>query len=118
LGANLEWDSDYNTLAGNTSTGGNFNNTNGYIGVRFHSNACQGNNWHYGWIHFTNAGTLDSTIDSWAYESTCNTQIPAGAQATVEPTSVPTLDQWGMLIMAGLLSGAAIYRMRKNQKEA
>lgn len=123
LSGTHSWGSDYNTMAGSGSTSGNFNLKSGYVGVRFHSAACQGSNWNYGWIHFANTGnmstTMSSTIDGWAYESSCDTAINAGAGVTAPARlNVPTLDQWGMLLMAGLLSGAALYRVRKDQKKA
>jgi hypothetical protein len=118
LGSTQEWDSGSNTLAGSGSSDGNFNNTSGYIGVRFHSNSCQGSNWHYGWIQFTNNGRVDGTINDWAYEECCNTPIEAGQTSGGGCQQVPTLGEWGMMIMAGLLSGAAIYRLRKEQKKA
>lgn len=113
------WGSNSSTLAGDGNSDGNFNNTKGYIGVRFHSNACQDINWHYGWIQFTNNGRNDGTINDWAYEDCCNTPIDAGqTEGGTFCQTIPTLGEWGMIIMTGLLAGAAVYRIRKDKKEA
>lgn len=123
------WTSYSQTVAGSTvdgvSTTGNFTNTPGYMGVRFHSEQCQGSDWNYGWIYLDvngSGGTFGSaTIVDWAYESECNTPIDAGAKASagpVAPVNVPTLDQWGMLALTALLSGAAILRMKKEHDRA
>jgi hypothetical protein len=114
----LAWTTNGEPVAGNYYSGGSFNNATGYLGVRFHSAACTGSDWNYGWIQFSNAGLNNGTIIDWAYESTCNTQILTAQGSTAPTRDVPTLDQWGMLIMTGLLSGAAIYRMRKDRKKA
>ncbi len=104
------------TYNGYTGSSGSFNNRTGFIGVRFHSAQCQAANWNYGWIRFTNIDVQDSTIVDWAYESTCNTPIAAGDTTAAAPEAVPTLDEWGMLALAGLLSGAAVLRMKKKAK--
>jgi hypothetical protein len=120
------WTGAGQTVAGTYTNGGstgNFSNAPGYMGVRFHTAACQGANWNYGWIHITatgSGGVLGSArIDDWAYESACNTAIAAGdVGAPVRATSVPTLDQWGLLALTALLSGAAIHRLKKGQVKA
>jgi hypothetical protein len=111
------WSNSSNTLAGIGPTNGNFNGQTGFIGVRFHSAACQDASWHYGWIRFQNSGVGVGRVIDWAYEDVCDTPVLAGAGAPIAPVSVPTLGEWGMLIMTGLLSSVAIYRMRKDQKE-
>lgn len=112
------WFASSETLAGTGPTNGNFNGKTGFLGVRFHSAACKGASWHYGWIRFRNSGVGAGRVIDWAYEDSCDTGIAAGAGAPIAPISVPTLGEWGMLIMTGLLSGVVIHRMRKDQKEA
>ncbi|MDA8105820.1 MAG: IPTL-CTERM sorting domain-containing protein [Nitrospiraceae bacterium] len=122
------WTSTSQTVAGSTVDGGstgNFTNKPGYMGVRFHSEQCQGSDWNYGWVYLDANGSGSTfgsaTIVDWAYESQCNTPIDAGAKASagpVAPVKVPTLDQWGMLALTALLSGAAILRMKKEQDRA
>jgi hypothetical protein len=108
------------TQNGSIGTNGNFNNTTGFIGVRFHSAACPGSEWNYGWIHYrgrTTVGSLQSgTIIDWGYEDQCNTAIAAGA-GRVTPTSVPTLNQWGTIIFALLLGGLAARILQKQEKK-
>lgn len=81
-----------------TTVGGS---ANGYLGVQFE---IEGNT-HYGWIYIR-TGTNHGWIDEWAYESTSETGIVAGA--IPEPSS-----------MALLLAGAfGIWTVRKRKQEA
>ncbi len=70
------WDSLNGTFTGRTNNcQGNFNNTTGFLGVRFHSTACQGTNYNYGWIRYRGDTIVSGTIIDWAYQDTCNTPI-------------------------------------------
>jgi hypothetical protein len=108
------------TQNGSIGTNGNFNNTAGFIGVRFHATACQGNDWNYGWIQYRGrtivGSSLSGTIIDWAYEDQCNAAVAAGA-GRVAPTSVPTLNQWGTIIFALLLGGLAARILQKQEKK-
>jgi hypothetical protein len=98
---------------------GSFNTTPGYMGIRFHANCTGSDNWNYGWISIIAQGSggkpVTLQIVDWAYETNCNTPIKAGAIPPPEP--VPTLDEWGMIALAALLSGTAIRRMKKGQSK-
>ncbi len=76
------WDSLNGTFTGKTNNcQGNFNNATGFLGVRIHSQACQGADFNYGWIRYRGDTITSGTIIDWAYEDTCNTPIYAGATA-------------------------------------
>ena len=106
---------------------GNFNNATGYIGVRFHiPGVCTGSDWNYGWIRYQGTTVLGSAVSGniidWAYEDQCNTAIAAGAGIPApEPPkpsmSVPTLNQWGMIVFMLLLGGLAARMLQKQEKE-
>jgi hypothetical protein len=99
---------------------GNFNNATGFMGVRFHTKACQGSDWNYGWIRYqgtTSPGSASGDIIDWAYEDSCNTPIAAGATRSQRTASVPTLNHWGMIIFTLLLGGLAARRLRKQENE-
>lgn len=90
---------------------GNFIGQRGYIGVRFKA-AC---GTAYGWIQYqANATATQGTIIDWAYEDTCS-PIRAGDKG--QPVAIPTLNQWGLLALAALLSGAAIRALKKQEQE-
>lgn len=106
------------TQYGAIGTNGNFNNTTGFIGVRFHSKDCLESDWNYGWIQYhgnTSIGSPQSgTIIDWAYEDQCNTPI---ATEAVAPTGIPTLNQWGIIILISLLAGLSAKMLKKEVKE-
>ena len=112
----------------NGTTSGNiygyFNNATGFLGVRFHTTACPvgTGNWNYGWIRYQGTTVPNSlvsgTIIDWAYEDQCNTPIAAGAEQTKTTTSVPTLNQWGMIIFMLLPGGLAARKLQKQEKES
>jgi hypothetical protein len=117
----FSWDNEsYDTLAfystiGGGSTDGSFVGQRGYIGVRFTSAACNGGNYLYGWIDFEGDSYAQvGTIRGWAYEDNCNQPIQAGATCA---TSVPTLNQWGLLAMIGLLAGGGALALRRREAE-
>jgi hypothetical protein len=131
LGKSIVWASAPTGVAGSSSYGpvGQFTNTPGYMGVRFHTAQCKGTSWNYGWIYIDAEGsggvpnTSVPQIVDWAYESDCDTAIKAGATTSPapppsRPVSVPALDEWGMIALAALLSGTAIRRMTKGQSKA
>jgi hypothetical protein len=94
---------------------GNFLGKTGFIGVQFK----KGNDTHYGWIHFEgpNPPTYGKIID-WGYESEPNTPILAGAPKYTQPTkthTIPTLNEWGMLILMALILEEGLRRMRREK---
>jgi len=97
---------------------GNFINERGYIGVRI---SAGGGNWHYGWIQFdgTYDGVSGGRIIDWAYEDCVNVGIRAGAtqNSRCGPYPVPTLSEWGMIILIALLAGCGMHRIRKQRDE-
>lgn len=96
---------------------GKFNGITGYMGVKFHSTACGSQEWNYAWIHFTaTADATQGTIIDWAYEDRCNTAILAGAGAMQQTTTVPTLNQWGLLALVALLAGSGAVAMRRREE--
>ena len=100
---------------------GNFNNASGFIGVRFHSAQCQGQNVNYGWIRYQGSTPLgfpgvSGTIIDWAYEDECNEPI-AARQRQSASAAVPTLNQWGMVVFTLLLGGIAARMLRKRGNE-
>ena len=112
----LSWDDGFEPLAGYYSTWGSFNSNGaqGYLGVRFTSNTCNNGNFHYGWIQWrTDNSTTQGTVVDWAYETTCNTRILAGAgQQTV---AVPAMDRWGLIALISAIFIVAA-RMFKKQE--
>ncbi len=122
LSGKIWYSAKYSTLNGtyhgNTITNGNFINATGYIGVRFHTSACQGSNFAYGWIHYqgtTSIGnTSTGTIIDWAYEDNCQ---PIAAGSTVSTAAIPTLNQWGVITLVFLLGGLAAKMLKKEEKE-
>jgi len=103
-----------------TSTDGNFTGRDGYIGVRFRTAGCTAPNFLYGWIQFSaQSNASQGTIIDWAYEDSCNTPILAGetARSLAQPVSVPTLNQWGLLVLVGLLAGGGAFVLRRREAE-
>jgi hypothetical protein len=114
------WDTSSNLLnyvlqlGPDSITDGNFVNTTGYIGVRI---SAGGGNYYYGWIQYRGDSDFTTkaagTIVDWAYEDQVNTPIRAGD--TGEP--IPTLNQWGMIMLAALLAGYGMLRLRKQGED-
>lgn len=100
------------TAPSSTYTRGNFvGGGPGYIGVRFNISGAP----HYGWIQYE--GSVDGksgTIIDWAYEDTPNTAILAG-QKPSPPASVPTLNEWGMIILISLLAACGVKKISQTQ---
>ncbi len=95
-----------------TFKSGNFTGKIGYIGVRF---LISGKT-HYGWIRFNNAlNRSPATIVDWAYEDVPGMAIAAGDTGQAP---IPTLNQWGVMFLAGLilLEGARRLRKRKSRE--
>jgi hypothetical protein len=88
----------------------------GYIGVRFES----GGQTHYGWIDYEgdcNFGAIavSGLIYGWCYEDGEDAAIMAGERQEIP---VPTLNPFGLLILAGLIlaaGGVAVTRRKKKE---
>ncbi len=79
---------------------------NKYIGVRFTNETGE----HFGWIRVNLAASSTSiNIIDWAWEDTPGTSIPAGSTTAV----IPTLNEWGIIVLMTLLAGAAAWKMNK-----
>lgn len=90
---------------------GQFLGTHGCIGVRFLISG----EMRYGWIGYgATADAGQGTITGWAYEDTgapiraCDTGLVA--------TTVPTLNQWGMMALIALLAGGAVTALRRRER--
>ncbi len=68
---------------------------------------------HYGWVQVTEGASTQSVLQ-WGYESTPNTPIAVGA--AVAATPVPTLSEWGMIILSSLLALATVFTLRRRQQ--
>ena len=89
---------------------GNFLGTQGCIGVRFQTSGGT----RYGWIGYgATADAGQGTITGWAYE---DTGAPIRACDTgMVTTTVPTLNQWGMMALIALLAGGAVTTLRRRE---
>lgn len=83
-----------------TFSTGNFINASGYIGVRFNI----GDASHLGWIHFNSNGSTRE-ITGWAYDDEPDTTCQ----------DIPTLNEWGLLILAGLILAEGARRIRRKE---
>ena len=90
---------------------GNFLNHSGYMGVRFGING----NTHYGWIAYEGTGYAEGKISGWAYEDVADTAIAAGDTGT---TPIPTLNQWGIIFLMGLILMEGARRIKRTRDEA
>ncbi len=82
---------------------------NKYVGVRFTNATGE----HFGWIQVSVAADSSSvTILDWAYEDVADTPILAGATSSA-PAVVPTLNEWGLIVLMTLLAGAAAWKMNR-----
>ncbi len=120
---NYSWTGEDGTVF--SSTGGPFFGQVGCIGVRFRYTGMGG--YYYGWIRFDGrSAPTAGTIVDWAYEDTINSPINAGAIGggqsvscsqieEASPATVPTLNQWGLLALIGLLAGGGAMALRKRE---
>jgi hypothetical protein len=95
---------------GYSKTYGNFVNKAGYMGVRI---SAGGGDYYYGWIQYRGDAdftTKAGTIIDWAYEDQVNTPINAGDTGE---NPIPTLNEWGMIMLVALLAGYGMLRLRK-----
>ena len=99
---------------------GNFWGKNGSIGVRFEipeGGQPQNEETHYGYIRIAVSPKGDRIgITDWAYESVPGESIltpPCGSPSAADPTTVPTLNQWGMLFFMGLILLEGGRRLKK-----
>ncbi len=109
IGPSSDWDTENsdNGYAGTTDYDGVLSTgQTGIFGVRFQI----GGEWHYGWVSITE-GSSNQTINGWAYESTPNTPIAAGAGAVAE--EVPALPLAGLLLTALGVFGLGARRLRR-----
>ena len=84
---------------------------NKYIGIRF-NNAVSGQ-LHYGWVQVNVAFKATSvTIVDWAWEDTPGASILAGDTGAPQQ-AIPTLNEWGIIVLMTLLAGAAAWKMNK-----
>jgi hypothetical protein len=74
-------------------------NTDAYAGIRLEA----GGNFYYGWLHIQNVGLNFGQITDWAYETSPNTPILAGAVPEPSPTA---------LLAAGMLSLLLLRRLK------
>ena len=126
VGPAASWESWYGALASmwtsSTISGasssysyGNFRGERGFIGVRFEISG----ETKYGWIDFE--GTVGSagqgTIHGWAYEACTDEPIMAGATTGgADCDAIPTLNEWGMIILVGLLAAGGLVYGRKEEE--
>ena len=103
---------------------GQFSGKNGSIGLRFEI-PNGGSETHYGYIRLWASAQGDQAlIKDWAYEDVPDTSIltpPCGEviRTDTDPTTVPTLNQWGILILMGLILLEGGRRLKKDTgKEA
>ena len=92
---------------------GQFYTTGGYVGIRFGSDGAAHH--YYGWMHIAQVDrTVPSfSIDGWAYETTADLAIKAGATVTVpEPTSC------ALALIALGAGGLAVHRRRRQERDA
>lgn len=99
---------------------GNFQNTSGYVGVRFPVAGNPGH-YYYGWVQYrgtTTNSTASGVIIDWAYEDAPDLAIAAGATSyagSSDAAPVPALDEWGVLILFALLAGAGVMVSRRGR---
>ncbi len=92
-------------LATSNPDGGNFFNTNAFLGIRLD---IPGGSPHFGWVGLNVNPNLDVTVYDFAIESSANTSIRAGATAVPEP---------GTLTLLALGSaGLAAWRKRRERR--
>jgi len=106
-------------LAFNISdTVGEFIGNTGFLGVKFKI----GTNTHYGWIQIEGGDPpIYGKVIDWAYEDQPDTAILAGAKSSTEIetkiTAIPTLNEWGIIILMALILEEGLRRMRRKKEE-
>ncbi len=84
---------------------------NKYLGVRFTNDGTEQS--HYGWVQVNVAANNASlTIVDWAWENIPEIPILAGATSTTVIV-IPTLNEWGLIVLMTLLAGAAAWKMNR-----
>ena len=107
------WDDNFYgllTYFGGSYYYGNFSRARGYLGVRFQ---VDGENL-YGWIDFQGDENGHGIIHGWAYEDS-GAPIAAGAGSD-NCEVVPTLNEWGMIILVSLLAAGGLAYTRKEEE--
>jgi hypothetical protein len=94
------------------STAGNFIDKTGYIGVRVKVD----DEFDYCWIHYRGSGFSNGTIIDWACESQGGVLVRAG-DTGAQPEPVPTLNQWGIMILAGLILAGGARRLKRQLQD-
>ncbi|MGA9573354.1 MAG: hypothetical protein WBS20_05340 [Lysobacterales bacterium] len=87
-----------------------------YFGLRFELNG----QIHYGWVQIEE-GTTDQSVLAWAYETTPDLAIAAGADASVSTLApVPMLNVWTLVILVSLVAliGLAQFQRKRRNKTA
>ena len=89
-----------------------------FVGVKFERSG----NTHYGWVRLSvNQAGSEFTVHDYAYEDVAGASITTG-DTGVEPVdiptqaSIPTLTEWGQILMAGLLLLGGIKMMRNREE--
>ena len=97
----------------NATINGNFDGQgNRYLGVQFTN--FTSNQRHFGWVQINVAANTSSLkIVDWAWEDTPGVSILAGAGAPQPQAEIPTLNEWGIIVLMTLLAGAAAWKMNK-----
>lgn len=82
-----------------------------YFGLR----CAIGGQTYYGWVQIEE-GTTDQSVLAWALETTPNAPIAAGATSSSAPTPVPTLSEWGIIILSSLLAVGTLLTLRRQRQ--
>jgi hypothetical protein len=111
--ASLNWSSygyfDSNNGVGTNTDWRNGNPTTGFVGLRIDAGS---GNYNYGWAQYVYNDVSNSlTLLDFAFESSVNTAIVAGATAVPEPANT------AMLLAAGA-AGVAAFRRRRRESAA
>lgn len=112
IGSGSNWDSTDgdNQYAGTTDYSGQMvSGDTAYFGLSFQI----GGQTHYGWVQVSE-GPVNQSVLRWAYESTPNTPIQAGALGAA--AAVPTISEWGMILLSGLLALMAVFTLRRQRQ--
>ncbi len=74
---------------------------------------------HIAYVYITNSDNTSSTVANYAYESCLNEPIVAGATSGGAscPSTIPTLSQWGLIILGLLVLSAGAIAIRRRQMQ-